>query len=267
MRHGLFIAPFDELADPQRMMELAVACESAGWDGIFLWDHLDYPAPVEAVLDPYVCLAAIASVTTRIQIGPMVTPLTRRRLAVVARQATTLELLSNGRLIMGFGLGDDADIGERSTFDEFDDGPARGRALSEGLEVLTELLSGQRVDHSGDFYQVDGVAFQPTPHRPGGIPFWLAARWPHRAPLRRAAKYQGVVVIQMIDPEDIAQLREHLRDDGADLENFEIVVWGGDISTTDVKAWKEAGVTWLLRSEGPFHLRYGDVLDRVSSGP
>src|ERR1017187_6717456 len=61
------------------MMELAVACESAGWDGIFLWDHLDYPAPVEAVLDPYVCLGAIASVTTRIQIGPLVTPLTRRR--------------------------------------------------------------------------------------------------------------------------------------------------------------------------------------------
>lgn len=120
MRHGLFIAPFDELADPHRMMELAVATERAGRDGIFLWDHLDYPEPVEAILDSYACLSAIGSVTTRIQLGPMVTPLTKRCLAVVARQSTTLELLSNGRLIMGFGLGDDADIGGRSTFDEFD---------------------------------------------------------------------------------------------------------------------------------------------------
>jgi alkanesulfonate monooxygenase SsuD/methylene tetrahydromethanopterin reductase-like flavin-dependent oxidoreductase (luciferase family) len=267
MRHGLFIAPFDELADPHRMMELAVATEKAGWDGIFLWDHLDYPESVEAILDPYICLAAMASVTTRVQLGPMITPLIKRRLAVVARQAITLELLSNGRLIMGFGLGDDADIGERWSFDRFDDGRARGRALSEGLEVLSELLSGQNVDHSGEFYQVDGVAFQPAPDRLGGVPFWLAARWPYRSPLRRAAKYQGVVVIQMTDPKDIHQLREQLRDDGADLENFEIVVWGGDIATTDVRAWEDAGVTWLLRSEGPCHMRYDEVLDRVSSGP
>lgn len=80
-------------------------------------------------------------------------------------------------------------------------------------------------------------------------------------------KYQGIVAIQMIDPDDIVQLSEHLRDDGTDLENFEIVVWGGDIATTDVKASQEAGVTWLLRSEGPFHMRHGEVLDHVSSGP
>jgi alkanesulfonate monooxygenase SsuD/methylene tetrahydromethanopterin reductase-like flavin-dependent oxidoreductase (luciferase family) len=267
MRHGLFIAPFDELADPHRMMDVALATEKAGWDGIFLWDHLNYVEPVEAILDPYVCLAGIASVTSRIQLGPMITPLIKRRLAVVARQVTTLDLLSKGRLIMGFGLGDDADIGERMSFDDFEDGRARGRALSEGLEVLADLLSGGKVDHDGEFYEVDGVTFQPTPQRPGGVPFWLAARWPYRAPLRRAAKYQGVVVIQMTSPEDIVQLREHLRDDGADMEKFEIVVWGGDIATTDVKAWEEAGVTWLLRSEGPFHLRYEEVLERVSLGP
>jgi alkanesulfonate monooxygenase SsuD/methylene tetrahydromethanopterin reductase-like flavin-dependent oxidoreductase (luciferase family) len=267
VRHGLFIAPFDELADPHRIMELAVATESAGWDGMFLWDHLDYREPVEAILDPYICLAAISSVTTRLQIGPMVTPLIKRRLAVVARQMATLELLSKGRLIMGLGLGDDADIGERWSFDHFDDGRARGRALSESLDVLTGLLSGERVEHSGEFYQVNGVAFQPTSQRSEGIPLWLAARWPYRAPLRRAAKYQGVVVIQMTNPDDIFQLREHLREDGADLENFDIVVWGGDIATTDVKAWEEAGVTWLLRSEGPYRMRYDEVYERVSSGP
>lgn len=267
MRHGLFIAPFDELADPHRMVELAVATETAGWDGIFLWDHLDYPGSVQRILDPYVCLAAIASATARLAIGPMITPLIKRRLAVVARQVATLDLLSNGRLIMGFGLGDDADLGERAAFDEFDDGRAQGRALSEGLEVLSHLLSGQRVDHAGEFYQVDGVTFHPTPCRAGGTPFWLAARWPHRAPLRRAARYQGVVIIQMSDPGEIVQLREQLREDGADLENFEIVVWGGDIATTDVVAWREAGVTWLLRSEGPYEMRYAEVLERVSSGP
>lgn len=267
MRHGLFLPPFDELADPHRLMDLAAAAEAAGWDGMFLWDHLDYPSPVREILDPYTCLAAIATVTSTLQIGPMVTPLTRRHVAVLARQVATLDILSGGRLVLGLGLGDDADIGERSSFTEFQDSRARGRALGEGLETLTDLLSGREVTRSGEFYRVDGVKFEPAPLRPGGVPVWLAARWPHPAPLRRAAKYQGVVVIQLRDPDDVERLRDRLRAEGADLESFEIAVWAGEIGARDAEQWERAGVTWVLRSAGPFDIRFDEVVTQVSAGP
>ena len=60
--------------DPLLLVELAVAAEQHGWDGFFVWDHLRYPAPVRDILDPYVCLAVMAARTSRITLGPMVTP-------------------------------------------------------------------------------------------------------------------------------------------------------------------------------------------------
>ncbi len=108
MRHGLFVAPFDGLSDPRVVARLAAECEAAGWDGIFVWDHVLYRPPVQAVADPWVVLAAAATATERVLIGPMVTPVARRRPHVLARQATSLDQLSGGRLVLGVGLGLDA---------------------------------------------------------------------------------------------------------------------------------------------------------------
>ncbi|MGD0439005.1 MAG: LLM class flavin-dependent oxidoreductase [Acidimicrobiales bacterium] len=266
MRRALFLPAFDGLADPDRLVHLAVQAEFAGWDGFFLWDHLLYAEPVRDILDPYVCLAAIAQATSRIQLGPLVTPLVRRRPAVVARQAVTLDLLSHGRLVLGFGIGDDGGPpGELSAFGEILDAAARGRALSEGLAILTGLFSGEKVHHEGEFFRAADISFSPTPWGPGGIPIWLAARWPNRAPIRRAARFQGVVVIQMTRPADVAKLREQLREAGADLEHFEIVVVasGGE----DASAWAEAGVTWLLTQLGPYRLNFDEALEVVAAGP
>lgn len=265
MRQGVFFPAFDGVADPNRLAELAVRAESAGWDGIFLWDHLLYDGGVDKILDPYISLAAIASATSTIQLGPMVTPLIRRRPQVVARQAVTLDLLSRGRLILGFGIGDDGDVGELARFGEITNAVERGQALSEGLAVLTGLLSGSSVRHKGAHYHVDDVTFHPTAARDGGIPIWLAARWPNRAPIRRAARYGGVFVIQMEDPNDVAQLRAQLEHDGADLEHFNVVVSGfvGD----DPSPWARVGVDWFLNWIGPYNLDYDEVREMIESGP
>ncbi len=265
MRRGLFLPPFDGLANPDQLVELAVKAESSGWDGFFLWDHLLYAPPVRDILDTYLCLAAIAAATSTIQLGPMVTPLIRRRPAVVARQAVTLDLLSHGRLVLGFGIGDDGGQGELSSFGEITDAPSRGRALSEGLDVLTGLLSGELVHHVGEFYRADGVNFLPVAARPSGIPIWLAARWPNPAPIRRAAKYQGVVVIQMTSPSEVRSLKEQLIGAGADLENFDVVVLGA--AGDDPREWADAGVTWLLTQLGPYELKFSEAFDRVAAGP
>src|SRR3954464_12017307 len=106
-RRGIFVAPFDELYEPGLVAELAARAEARGWDGFFVWDHVAYRAPVRAVADPWVTLAAGAGATPRVTIGPLVTPVARRRPHQLARETVTLDRLSGGRLVLGVGLGSD----------------------------------------------------------------------------------------------------------------------------------------------------------------
>ncbi|MDH2904389.1 MAG: LLM class flavin-dependent oxidoreductase [Actinomycetota bacterium] len=273
MKHGLFLPPFDGLADVERMADLAVLAEETGWDGFFVWDHLRYSAPVRDILDPYVCLAVMAARTSRITLGPMITPLIRRRPQVVARQAVTLDRLSHGRIVMGFGIGDDYPGSELACFGELTDARERGRALNEGITVFQGLASGDEVDFTGEFFAAKEVAFHPTPYRPTGIPLWLAGRWPNRAPIRRAAQHEGMMVIQMTEPEQMDELKSQLIAAGADLEHFDIVVWGqrdeNMVYRKDERyaEWSEAGVTWFLTGPGPFDLDFDEVRTYVAAGP
>jgi alkanesulfonate monooxygenase SsuD/methylene tetrahydromethanopterin reductase-like flavin-dependent oxidoreductase (luciferase family) len=84
-RRAIFVAPFEELSEPALVAELAARAERRGWDGFFVWDHVAYAPPVRALADPWVTLAAVATATERLTIGPLVTPLARRRLHQLAR--------------------------------------------------------------------------------------------------------------------------------------------------------------------------------------
>ena len=133
MRYALFLPIFDALADPIVVARLSVEAEAAGWDGVFVWDHVRYGKPVVEVADPWITLAAIASATERIRIGPMVTPLPRRRPAKVARETATLDRLSGGRLTLGVGIASD-DHRELSGTGEQLDARSRGAMLDESLD-------------------------------------------------------------------------------------------------------------------------------------
>ena len=93
-RAALWLPIFDELADPRTVAGLAADAEAAGWDGVFVWDHLRWRAPVVEVADPWITLAAVATATEALRFGPMVSPLARRRPAKVARETVTLDRLS-----------------------------------------------------------------------------------------------------------------------------------------------------------------------------
>jgi alkanesulfonate monooxygenase SsuD/methylene tetrahydromethanopterin reductase-like flavin-dependent oxidoreductase (luciferase family) len=84
MRRAIFIAPFDELSEPARVAELAERAERRGWDGFFLWDHIDYRPPVTRLADPWITMTAIVMRTERLITGPLVTPLARRRTAAAS---------------------------------------------------------------------------------------------------------------------------------------------------------------------------------------
>jgi alkanesulfonate monooxygenase SsuD/methylene tetrahydromethanopterin reductase-like flavin-dependent oxidoreductase (luciferase family) len=94
---------FDELADPASVARLSAEAEKAGWHGVFVWDHVRWREPVVEVADPWITLAAVATSTERVRLGPMVTPLARRRPVKVARETATLDRLSGGRLTLGVG--------------------------------------------------------------------------------------------------------------------------------------------------------------------
>jgi alkanesulfonate monooxygenase SsuD/methylene tetrahydromethanopterin reductase-like flavin-dependent oxidoreductase (luciferase family) len=258
-RRGLFVAPFDALADPRVVGDLAADAEAAGWDGFFLWDHLQYGDRVTAIADVWTCCAAVAMRTERLLFGPMVTPLPRRRPQVLARQAASLAALSGSRFVLGLGLGDDG-VAEFSAFGDQPDPKVRGRMLDEGLEVLTTLLSGAPVDHDGAHYAAREVRFRPAPP----LPIWLAGRFGNRAPMRRAAGHDGFFVIGLDRPEDLddvtAGLAQHSPGPG-----FEVVV---DVRPEqDPAPWLDRGASWVLTRIGPFDLDLAEVRRIVEAGP
>ena len=190
MRSGLFLPLFGELAEPAVAVRLAAEAEEAGWAGVFVWDHIQYRSPVTEVGDPWITMAAMACATEHVTLGPMVTPITRRRPQKLARETVSLDRLSGGRFVLGVGLGADRSR-ELSAFGEEAEPRRLGRRLDEGLELLETLWSGNQVAHRGDAFVADDVRFLPTAVQQPRIPVWVAARYPNQAPLRRAATVRG----------------------------------------------------------------------------
>lgn len=264
MRHGLFVPPFGELAEPAAVVELAVAAESLGWDGVFLWDHI-WRGEDEAtdVADPWITLAAVAAVTGRIRLGPLVTPLARRRPQKVARESVTLDRLSGGRLVLGVGLGVDT-YGELARFDEAVDPVERGDVFDEALDVLEQLWSGEVVDHHGERFTVDGVRFRPTPLQQPRIPIWAAARGEGKPrPVRRAARLDGLFPVDSTVDQVVTML-DAIRAVRGDLEGYDVAMPAapGD----DTGAYESAGITWTMWS---FDLGepLADIRAVVDAGP
>jgi alkanesulfonate monooxygenase SsuD/methylene tetrahydromethanopterin reductase-like flavin-dependent oxidoreductase (luciferase family) len=249
VKRGIFLAPFDELVEPRLLVELAQAAEQHGWDGFFLWDHVAYQPPVRALADPWVALAAIAYATERIRLGPLVTPLSRRRVHKLARETVTLDHLSAGRVTLGVGLGSTRS-GEIERFGEVADPRERARLLDDGLRQLNEYWQG---------------ALEPMPVQRPRIPVWAASRWPSRRPLRRAARWDGLFPIELPDPDALATLGaevRELRPDGAG--DFDLVA---EISPgADPSPWEAAGATWVLTGFGS-QPREAAVRSVIEAGP
>jgi alkanesulfonate monooxygenase SsuD/methylene tetrahydromethanopterin reductase-like flavin-dependent oxidoreductase (luciferase family) len=281
MRYAVNVPNFDEYADPRTTAALAAEAEAAGWDGFFVWDHMVFDRRERLpVADPWVLLAAVALATERLRLGPMVTPLARRRPWKVARETVTLDHLSGGRLILGVGLGTPA-ADEYGAFGEPTGARERAAMLDEALEVLTLLWSGETVFFHGQHYRLEEVAFLPTPVQRPRIPVFVAGAWPRRAPLRRAARFDGVVPLkvaadgdlQPLTAADLGELLAIVRAHRAGGEPLEVMV-GGVTPGEDpaaalavVEPLAEAGMTWWTESLEP---RRGDLeamRERVRQGP
>jgi alkanesulfonate monooxygenase SsuD/methylene tetrahydromethanopterin reductase-like flavin-dependent oxidoreductase (luciferase family) len=270
MRSGLSLPLFDPLADPAVVARLAAEAEEAGWDGVFVWDHIRWREPVAAVGDTQITLAAIAAATERIRFGPMVTPLARRRPAKVARETVALDLLSGGRLTLGVGLGSDEFASEYSITGEELDDRRRAQMLDEALEILEAAWSGEPVRHRGEHYTVDAMRFLPRPVQRPRVPVWVAGYAGKPRPMRRAARYDGFFPI---DLESADQLAEIVASVGALREQagwapddpYEVIV--GLEPGTDPAPYHEAGATWWLTGPEWEGISVDGVRDAIRERP
>ncbi len=242
MRHGVFLPPFGPLADPGRLLDLARGAEERGWDGVFLWDHI-LRRETPDVLDTWVALGALAAATSRLHLGPMVTPVTRRRPVKLAREIQAVDLVAGGRLIMGVGLGVDTS-GELSRLGEVTGPRDLGARLDEGLSVITDLLDGGTVHHRGPWFTADGVDLGAPGGPRGRPPIWCAARGDARRPVRRAARYEGLFPIDL-DHDRYQRMLELVSAERGDLDGFDVCLTtpGGQ----DPPSWADGRTTWLLQ--------------------
>ncbi|HYU76127.1 MAG TPA: LLM class flavin-dependent oxidoreductase [Ktedonobacteraceae bacterium] len=258
MRYGVYIPIFGPYGDARVLAELAYEAEEAGWDGFFLWDQVSKTTltpTVDPMVDPWIALAVIALHTRTIRLGTLVTPLARRRPWKVARETASLDHLSSGRLILSVGSGggyfDFEALGEAS------DPKTLAALLDEGLEVLTGLWSGEPYHHEGTYYHIKEAQFLPRPLQSPRIPIWVAGMWPAKAPLRRAARWDGVVPIgrdlpltAMLTPAQMHEIVRYVASQPGYTTPFE-VVHSGITAGTDaahdrevVAAYQQVGVTW-----------------------
>lgn len=264
---------FGLYSDARLLAELAHEAEEAGWDAFFIWDHIGASWEVP-MADPWIALTAMAMCTQRIKLGPIVTPLPRRRPWKVAREAVTLDQLSGGRLILGVGIG--SDFGrEFSCFGESGEDRLHGEMLDESLEVLTKLWSGETFSYTGKHYQLTEARFLPTPVQQPRIPIWVAGQWPNKKPFRRAARWDGVSPIaegRELTAEDYQEITAYLKTQLPGDEPFDVVAAGhttGSDKERDqaiIQPFAEAGVTWW--QEG-FDWNYSleQVRTRIRLGP
>lgn len=192
LNHGIVLPNWEVEGDTTQLVDYGVAAEAAGWDGVFLADHLamggaDGHPPFP---DPWITHAGIAARTDEIKLGTWVTPVPRRQPWQLARDLATLDRLSKGRVILGTGLGRAFDY---TTFGEPWEPRTIGERYDEALDIIAGLWTGEPFSYDGDHYSVDEAVLRPTPVQEPRIPIVVGGLWPNRKPLQRGARWDGII--------------------------------------------------------------------------
>lgn len=275
MQHGIVVTS----GDPVTAANLAAEAEAAGWDGVFTFDAIAIGSM--PLWDPWLVLAAMAMRTERVRLGALVFAPSRRRPWKLAREVATLDHLSNGRLVLPVGLGalDDAGFGNVG---EPTDARTRARLLDETLAIVDGLASGEPFAFEGEHYRFGPMTFLPTPVQRPRVPVWVVGAWPHERSMRRAIRWDGLVV-QATDPdggpatgpEVLSAIAAWVRDAraAAGFEGAFDIVASGTTPTADhaaavavTLAHEAAGATWWI--EGDWEDTSTDALrSRIAAGP
>src|SRR5437762_9905314 len=275
MKYG-FIIPGGDL---RTIVELAQDAEEAGWDGVFYWDGICIEG-AGPMYDPWITLAAIAMSTTRVKIGAVLTPVSRRRPWKLARETVTLDHLSGGRLILPVGLGalDDGGFGKVV---EPTDRKTRAELLDEGLDILAGLWSGRPFSYDGKHYHIEEMTFLPPPVQSPRIPVWVVGAWPRTRSMQRVLRWDGLLPNKINDdgssgkitPEDISAMKAYIDENRPPGAPFDIIMEGetpGDDpaqAAAIARPFAQAGATWWHEARWSSISNPGPVRERIRQGP
>ncbi|WP_020014598.1 LLM class flavin-dependent oxidoreductase [Promicromonospora sukumoe] len=281
MRFSVNVPNFGDFADARAVATVARAAEDAGWDGLFVWDHVVHRKEArrgQPFGDPWMLLTAAALATSTIRLGTLVTPVARRRPEQLARQVATLDALSGGRVVFGAGLGGPVED-EFGSFGDETDPVVLAEKLDEGLGLLARYWAGERVDHDGPHYRVHDVEILPATVQRPRPPVWVGGFWPARRPFRRAARWDGVVPLfasghgEPPTPDEVREVAGYVAEHRTGTGAYDVVVGGltaPEAAADVVGPLVEAGATWWDergRYTAPELYSLPAVLRRVEAGP
>ena len=265
-------------------IDLAREAEAHGWDGFFTWDGISV-GPTQPAFDPFSLLAAVAQHTRSLTLGAMVFAPARRRPLTFAQQVQTVDHLSDGRLVVPVGLGAVDDAGFARVGGEAESAGARAAMLDKSLAVLDLAATGEPFSYLGEHHRLADVSLVPAPVQRPRVPVWVVGAWPSERSMRRAARWDGVV-LQLLrsplepDAELIAEAvdwvgaeRERLRGEGARLgPHFEVVVSGRlpaepAAAAARIEELEAAGATWWVEAWWEATDTVAGLRDRVRRGP
>lgn len=272
--HGLWLSNTSEV-EVGRLVEYAVEAEQAGWDGVFLSDSITWQ-----YTDPWTTLAGIATRTEELRLGTWITPIPRRQPWQLAHELATLHRLSDGRVILGGGLGTPS---EHETFGTHSEGANLGEKYDEALQIINGLWEGDEFSFDGNYFSVDQLELACSPVQDPRIPIILGGWWPNKKPFQRAARWDGVMPNwpAMTEAGEGPQgeaatgtVEEELRDlleyyHGLTAEPGDILVpmEPANASEDYGDICRELGVTWYLDTSSFEPGEYQQNLDSIGKGP
>lgn len=223
MKFGVFVPQgwrmdLVDISDPieqyETMTRFGQEAERLGFDSIWVYDHFHtVPTPQqETTFECWMCMAALARDTSTIRLGQMVTCNNYRNPALLAKMASTVDVMSHGRLDFGIGAGWYQEEFEAYGY-PFPDGPERLRMLDEGLQVIKTMWTEPYATFEGQYYHVRGAINEPKGVQKPHPPIWVGGSG-EKVTLKLVAKYGDACNISVgTNPDDYRQkyavLREH----------------------------------------------------------
>ncbi|MGH1492082.1 MAG: LLM class F420-dependent oxidoreductase [Acidimicrobiales bacterium] len=215
---------------PAKVLELGKALEQIGYDEIAVFDHvvMGYPTedrkgprypPQMPVLEAIVLMSQLAAVTETIGISTEVLVLPQRQPVLVAKQISTLDTLSNGRVRLGVGVG-----WQESEYDALEESFSnRGKRMDEAIRLMRSYWSDSQIDFDGRYYTSTAMAMEPKPAQDGGPPVWIGGG--SQAALKRVAELgDGWMGSALVDDSAIASalasIRSHAESFGRDPDEI-----------------------------------------------
>ncbi|HYL99851.1 MAG TPA: LLM class F420-dependent oxidoreductase [Blastocatellia bacterium] len=253
MKIGLFGINYGVIDSAEAIVRVAEAAEAAGLDSVWAPEHVVLPDPrvppspsdpQTPIFDPLVALGYVAAHTTRMLLGTGIIILPQRNPLILAKELTSIDILSNGRLIFGLGVGY-LEPEFRALGAPFED---RGPVTDESIEVLKALWTMEKPEHKGRFFSFSGIDSQPRPLQKPHPPMVIGGRSRHAA--LRAARcgngWYGFFTDVEKTERIIGWIREHIANGErpAGLGDIEISVTPplGPITKDLIKKYEDIGV-------------------------